>query len=114
MKTILSTLLLLAVFCGCASAEPPDHKPLTMTLVAPVGAPITGVNCYGANHADVKWTLVKSMNTTNGQYMAAPVPPYEIYTATSTNVQTGEESDYAPKVAPGTNGVLVIPVVSIK
>lgn len=114
MKTILSTLILLAVFCGCASAEPPDHNDVAttnmLTIVAPAGAPVDGIICYGANHADSNWTVVKVFSCTNGQYMASRVPRYELYTAVSTNSQLLRYSDYMPKVEPNTNGFAIMPV----
>lgn len=118
MKTPFLIIGLLAVFCGCASAEPPDHKAAAtnavMTIVAPAGVPIDGVIGYGAMHADSQWTRIKFMQCTNAQYMTANVPRYDLYTATSTNSATGQESDYAPKVALDTNGVLVVPAVQVK
>lgn len=117
MKTIPLILILLAVFCGCALAEPPAHKDRTdeVTANAPAGPPITGLNFYGAHHSDTSWTWLKTVDTTNGVFIKVVFTPAtnELYTATSTNKFTGQESDYAPGVNANTNSPLVIPVVTV-
>lgn len=106
MKTAILTICI-ALSGFRVFADPPDSKPeptnATVNVVAPAGVPVDGIILYGGNHQDANWTRVKVLPCTNLQYMAATVPKYEIYTATSTNSATRQESNYAPKVYWPTN-----------